>query len=231
MTGRSETVKTPWPIYASIASQYLPLIAALVGRRHLTRPRFFVLLWVAIYVVMDAIAVVLASQGINNHFLSTIFTPFQGAAILWALSLWQTRQLARLTIRLLIPFFIIAWAVFSLTIENVRNFSLAAEPVYSMLALGAALFTLVSRGADATESLTRQDWFWICGGLALHFGALAVVLPLAAGLVNVNVEVVVRAYTVRAVVNIFAFICITMGFLCPKPATLSGSSFSPASSA
>ena len=231
MTGSSRTVKAPWPIYASIASQYLPLVAAVVGRQRLTRPRVFVLLWVAIYVVMDAIGVLLARQGINNHFVSTVFIPFQGAVILWALSLWQTRQLARLTIRLLIPFFIVAWAAFTLTIENVRNFSLAAEPVYSMLALGAAIFTLVSRGADATEPLTRQDWFWICGGLAIHFGALAVVLPLAAGLITTNVEVVVRAYTVRAVDNIFAFNCITIGFLCPKPATLSGSSFSPASSA
>ena len=221
----SRAVRAPWPLYASLASQYLPLIAALIGRRQLTRPRLFVILWVGLYILMNLLGWVLQARGINNHFLTPVFTPFQGAAILWALSLWQTRQVARLTIRLAIPFFILAWAVFTLTIENLRNFSLAAEPVYSMLALGAAIYTLVARGTDATEPLTRQDWFWICGGLSLHFGALAVVLPLAAGLVESNPEVVIRAYTVRAVINTFAFICITIGFLCPKPATLSGRSF------
>lgn len=220
----SPSVRAPWPFYASLASQYLPLIAALVRRGDLTRPRVFVLTWVGLYVVMNAIGAWLGSRGINNHFLTPIFTPFQGTAILWALSLWQTRQVARLTIRMAIPFFIVAWAVFTLTIEDLRNFSVAAEPVYSLLALGAALYTLVTRGSDATEALTRQDWFWICGGLVLHFGALAVVLPLAAGLINTHVDIVVRAYTVRAVVNTFAFICITIGFLCPKPATLSGHS-------
>jgi hypothetical protein len=218
-----------WPVYASIGSQYLPLVAAAVRRRDLTRPRVFVLLWVVIYVLVNVAAVSLARRHINNHFLPAIVTPFQGIAILWALSLWQTRQVARLTIRLAIPCFLVAWAVFTFTIDDVRNFSVSAEPIYSMLALGVALFTLVSRGADATETLTRQDWFWICGGLAIHFAALAVVLPLAAGLNNSNPEVVIRAYYVRAVINVFAFICITIGFLCPKPLAPSGFSFSPAS--
>lgn len=231
MTSSASTVKPPWPIYASIVSQYLPLAAAAVRHKQLTRPRAFVLAWVALYVVSNIVAVSFARRGLNNHWVTTVFTPFEGAAILWALSLWQHRPVPRLTMRLAIPFFVVAWALFTLTIEDIRNFSLAAEPLYSLLALGAALFTLVTRGADTSEPLTRQDWFWICGGLALHFGGLAVVLPLSAGLVHTNPEVVVRAYTVRAVVNVFAFICIAIGFLCPKPAAPSGSSFSPASSA
>lgn len=218
-------------MYASLASQYLPLVAAFVRRKGLTRPRVFVLIWVGLYGLMNILAVYLGTRGVNNHFLTPIFTPFQGVVILWALSLWQTRHVPKLTIRLAIPCFLIAWAAFTVTIEDVRNFSLAAEPVYSMLALGAALYTLVTRGGDATEPLTQQDWFWICAGLALHFGALAVVLPLAAGLVHADPPMVVRAYAVRAIVNVLAFICITIGFLCPTPATRSGSSSSPASSA
>lgn len=218
-----------WPVYASLGSQYLPLLAAVVRRRELTRPRVFVLIWIGLYVGINLVAIVLARRHINNHFLTAIITPFEGIAILWALSLWQTTQVARLTVRLAIPCFLVAWTIFTLTVENVQNFSVAAEPLYSMLALGVALYTLVSRGAGATEPLMRQDWFWICGGLAIHFAALAVVLPLAAGLLNSDPEVVIRAYYVRAVINVFAFVCITIGFLCPKPLAPSGPFFSPAS--
>src|SRR5262245_32455926 len=99
-----------WPIYASLASQYVPLVAAAVRRRDITRPRLFVLLWVGIYVVVNLVGIILAKRHINNHFLPVIVTPLQGIVILWALSLWQTRQVARLTIRLAIPCFLVAWA-------------------------------------------------------------------------------------------------------------------------
>ena len=39
---------------------------------------------------------------------------------------------------------------------------------FPIVALGAALYTLLTRSAQETEPLLRQDWFWICAGLVLH---------------------------------------------------------------
>jgi hypothetical protein len=186
-------------------------------------------IWCGLYVLQNAISVPLALAHHNNHWTSYVFVPLQGAAILWALSLWQTRQMARLTIRAAIPGFLAAWLLL-LFVEDIHNFSAIAEPVYSLLSLSAALYTLVVRSADAIDSLLREDWFWICAGLSLHFGALIFLTPLGAALVRTNPEIIVRAYYVRALLNVLAYVLITYGFLCPRPLPRSGRSFSPASS-
>jgi len=222
--------KAPLILYAGFAAQAAPLATAYVQRAEMTPARFWVFIWLVLWAIMNAAGYVVARLHYNNHFLSYIFTPFQGAAILWALSLYQVRPVARVAIRITIPIFVIAWALALLFIENSRNFSTIAEPVYSILALGTALYTLVTRSSDATEPVTRQDWFWICGGLALYFAALTVLLPLAAATVYSRPDITTRAYVVDTIVNILACLCLANGFLCSARSTPSGSFFSPASS-
>jgi hypothetical protein len=223
-------MKAPWPIYAANIMVVAPLLAAVVRPSRTRGARIWVATWSALYVLENAIAIPLALNGHNNHLLTYIFVPLQGAAILWAFSLWQTQQMPRLTMRAAIPGFLLAWLLL-LSIEDLSSFSAVAEPVYSLLALAAALYTLVTRGAASSLPLLRQDWFWVCGGLALHFGALALLTPLGAALVRSNPDVVVRAYTMRAWINMLAYACVTIGLLCPPPSALSGRSFSPALSA
>ncbi len=221
---------TPLVVYGAIASELIPLSVAAARARRLTPGGRWVGIWCALYVVQNAITIPLALTRHNNHVFTYIFVPIQGAAILWALSLWQQQQIARLTIRAAIPAFLVAWLLL-LLVENTGNFSTIAEPVYSLLALGAALYTLVARGAATSDPLLRQDWFWICIGLSLHFGALALLTPLGAALVKEHPEVVVRAYVLRSWINIVAYVLIAIGLLCPLPSAPSGPSFSPASSA
>ncbi|MFI5208521.1 MAG: hypothetical protein ACHQU8_08390 [Gemmatimonadales bacterium] len=221
----------PWPVLASVLSELGPLGAAAARPAQTTGGRRWVVIWCGLYVAQNAVSIPLALTHHNNHWTTYVFVPLQGAAILWALSLWQLSQLARLTVRASIPGFVLAWLLLVLLVEDTNNFSSIAEPVYSLLSLSAALYTLVTRSADATESLLREDWFWICAGLSLHFGALIFLTPLGAALVRTNPEIILRALNVRAVVNVAAFVLITCGLLCPRPSLRSGRSFSPASSA
>jgi hypothetical protein len=219
----------PAILYVSAASEVGPVLAGIIKRPGRGDPRAWVVAWCLLLVGANGAGLYLGSHGINTHPLVYGIIPFQGATILWALSLWQTRQLARLTMRAAIPPFLVAWGLL-LLVEDLYNFSAIAEPVYSLLALAAALYTLVSRSGEATESLLGADWFWVCAGLALHFGALVFLTPFSAALVRTNPEIVVRAYQVRAAINILAFAIITIGIVCPRPIPLSGRSFSPASS-
>jgi len=220
----------PLFLYAGFAAQAAPLATAWAKRAEMTPARFWVFVWLVLWAVMNTIGYIVAKLHYNNHFLSYIFTPFQGAAILWALSLYQIRPVARVAIRIIIPIFVVAWALALLFLENTRHFSTIAEPVYSILALGTALFTLVSRSGEATEPVTQQDWFWICGGLALYFAALTVLLPLAAATAYSRPDIITKAYFVDTIVNILACMCIANGFLCSARSTPSGSFSSPASS-
>jgi len=223
-------LKPPIILYFSAASEALPVLAAIIRRHQITASRAWILVWCGIQIVDNVIGKYLGFHHINNHPITYVALPLQGAAILWALSLWQLRPVARLTLRLIIPAFLVAWVVLVLGVEDLFNFSAVAEPVYSLLALGAALFTLLTRSSDASEPLLRQDWFLICSGLALHFSALAVLTPLSAAFVRSDPELVSRAYEVRGAINILSFVIIAAGMLCLRPIP-SGPSFSPRSSA
>lgn len=209
---------SPLLFYCSAASELLPPLAAVAWRRQLTDARRLVVVWCLIQVIANVVGFQLAFKHLNNHPVSYVALPFQGAAILWALSLWQLKPVSRLTLRLAIPVFVVAWIVLVATTENLYNFSAVAEPVYSMLALSAALYTLLTRSAATNESLLREDWFLMCTGLALHFGALAVLTPVAAAYLYRNQQLVMRAYEVRAAFNITAFVIIAVGFTCPRTA-------------
>lgn len=208
-------MKYPLVMLLAVYVSALPVLVALPRARRITGARLMILAWALLIFMMDMTALYFRSRHLYNHFLTYIFTPIQAVAVLWALSMWQVRPVARMTIRLAIPPFLVAWIVLTLLVEDVNNFSRAVEPVYSILALGAAIFTILSRAGDETAPLLRQDWFWICGGLILYFGALAVLTPLGAAYIH-DLAMMLRAYTLRAWITVIAFILISIGILCPS---------------
>lgn len=218
----SASTPIPWIVTAAVYVESLPILAGLARPSRVTAPRLFIILWCVVGFAGNMVARWLGSQGINNHFLTYAITPLKGALMLWALSLWQTRPTAKLTIRIMIPAFVIAWAVLTLTVEDINNFSAVAEPVYCLLAIGACVYTLIVRAQETTDPLVRQDWFWICSGFTIVLGMTAFLTPMAAALVREHPDVVVRAYIVRGYLNVIAFLIITIGMLCPPLPTLSG---------
>lgn len=206
----------PLILHVSAWSHAAPLAAGLLAHRRLTSPRVWIMFWCAIYLIQAWAARYLGARHLNNHFLTYVVLPVQGAIIFWALSHWQKHPVARLTLRLLIPPFVIAFVLITLSLEELLSFSSVAEPLYSILALGAAVTTLLTRSYDTDESLMRQDWFWICIGLILHFGALAVLTPLARNYLQTDMQLVMRAYQVRAYINTLAFVIIAFGIYSPS---------------
>jgi len=220
----SASTPVPWIVAAAVYVEGLPVLAGLARPSRVTPPRLFIILWCVVGLAGNLVARWLGTQGINTHFLTYAITPVRGALMLWALSLWQTRPTAKLTIRIMIPAFVIAWAVLTLTVEDITNFSAVAEPVYCLLAIGACVSTLIVRAQETTEPLLRQDWFWICAGFIIVLGMTAFLTPMAAALVREHPDVVIRAYMVRGYLNVIAFLVITMGMLCPPHPTPSGRS-------
>lgn len=172
----------------------------------------------------------LALTGRNNHWLTYAALPAETALVLWALAEWQTRDVARLTLRLAIPLAITVWGVLVAAVENTSTFSTAAEPLLSVLGLAAAAWTLVDRSMnDAEGSLAGQSWFWTCAGLCLYFGSSSTIGPLAA-LLGGDRTLVARAYVLSWVINVVAFLSIARGVTCQVHRRQSGASSSPVSS-
>ena len=210
-------MKPPLIFSFSMWSQAVPLVAGVAAHRRLTSARVWIMFWCAVYLIMNLAGRYLGARGLNNHFLSYVALPVQCLGVMWALSLWQVRPTARLTLRLAVPAFLLAFIALTLLLEDPRNFSTIAEPVYSIVALGAAIATLLTRSPDETGPLLHQDWFWICCGLILHFGALAVLTPFAAHYLVTDPQLMNSAYVIRGYINTAAFVIIAIGISCPSP--------------
>ena len=208
-------MRVPWLAYLGAVSQAAPLVAAALVRRPVWGPRAWVLAWCAVLVAVDAASLWLASQDVRNLWLFNSLTPASVAVVLWALSLWQTGDLTRLTMRIAILPFLLLWTVLTLAVEDTSAFSRAADPMASIVGLGAAAFTLLARSYTSRGELLRHDWFWVSGGIALYFGTASALGPLGALLVGSSPGLVIQAYEVKAVLDILTFLAIARGVVCP----------------
>jgi len=206
-----------------------PLVAAGLSRR-LTPARRWVLWWSAVQVAGNLAAMLTARQGLNNHWLSYLLPPIAAGIALRTLSQWQLSPVATLWFRLMIPLLAVTWIVIVILFENTQTFSLLAEPFAGLLVMGAAIYTLVSRAFGESSNVLQQDWLWIATGLALYSGAAIALPPTAHWLLATHPELVVKAYEVKAVLEIVAFLAIARGMTCPIPESGSGGSSSRASS-
>jgi hypothetical protein len=208
-----------------------PLLTALIARRRLSAARWFIVAWCSGLLAGNLMMRAVGRSGQSTLGWGYAVAAIEGALALWALSLWQSKPVLRTTLRVSVPASLAAYVVIVLTVENTGRFSTVSAPLYSLLGLGAAVTTLVSRATEEIESLLRQDWFWISGGMALYFGSSAALTPLASLLLPMNLELLQRAWMVFSAAVIVGFVAIAVGMLCPNPQLASGVSSSPASSA
>jgi hypothetical protein len=180
--------------------------------------------------LFNALALLLASRGANNHWLIYLSTPFNGVAVIVAMLGWQGRELGRLVLRILLPLYLVAWTVIVFVVEDVNTFSLVAGPFSSLVLLIAVSSTFVARSMGSLESLTRQDWFWICLGMIVFYGVETGFPPVALLLGRSRPDLLVAAAQVRAVSMIAAMIGVSWGLLCPTTLPQSGGSSSRSAS-
>jgi hypothetical protein len=208
-------VRVPLLFHLGAAAQVAPLVAAVLARRRLPRARAWTVAWCSFLVVVDAGALWMGRRGEHNLLLFNLQTPLSSVLVLWALSCWQPAELPRLTLRLAIIPFLLAWGVLTFALEDTSSFSRVAHPLADLVGLSAAAITLVARSHSAGGSLLRQDWFWVSGGVALYFGTATALAPLSALLVGEAPQLVIRAYEVKSVLDVFAFLAIARGVTCP----------------
>jgi hypothetical protein len=223
-------VEIPWIFYADAVATALPLGGGWLGPHPTSSARRWILSWTGLLLATNLVAMVLALQGRNNHWLNYLVTPIAGALVLWGLSHWQKTSLAMLAMRLAVPLLGITWIGIVIRFENTKTFSLLAEPFAGLLILAASIYTLTSRAFAETGNLFKRDWFWIAIGMALYSGVAVALPPASHWLLERHPELVIKAYEVKAAIEILALLLISRGMLCPIPAMPFGGSFSQGSS-
>jgi hypothetical protein len=218
-------------MHAAAWSQLLPPVVGVAGGRLTLPARRWTVIWCLLLVASDAMSLSLGSHGANNLWVAYVFTPITGSVMLWTLSLWHRRPLARLALRLTIPVFAVVSIALAFWIESPGSFSVFAEPFHGTIVLLAATWTFLSRSLGASESLPRSDWFWVIIGVMLYAGTSTAIDPVSKYLWGLGREDLLSAViNLKAGVDVLAFAAIAGGMLCPLPRTPSGSSSSKPSS-
>ncbi len=210
--------------------QLAPILTGVVARWRFRGPRLWISLWLLVGFSFDMLQFLMSRSSLNNHWTTYLVAPLMGIIALRVMIYWQRHELARIATGLMIPLSLAAWLVLLMAVEDARTFSRVVEPMYSVLALGVGVYTIGSRALHDDVPLLEQEWFWCCGALALYYGSAAAVSPLGALLVATRPDLVLKALTMQAAIDIVAYLLVSIGFLC-RPPTPSGAWSLPSPSA
>ena len=223
-------MRVPLILYLAWASTALPVLAGLWSGWRSSASRTAVSVWALLLVLANALAVLLASRGQNNHWLIYLSTPLNGVAVIVALIGWQVREAGQLVLRILLPLYLLAWTVIVFAVEDIRTFSLLAGPFSAFVLLSAVAATFVTRSMHSVDPLTRQDWFWISIGLLIFYGIETGYPPVALLLGRSRPDLLLAAIQARAAFSIAAMLTVSWGLLCPTTLPQSGGSSSRSAS-
>ena len=160
-------MRVPPLVIPALVASLAPIVAQATRRRWPAGGRAWILAWCGLGLATDLVAFWLGSHGRNNLWLFYVWAPGSSALVLWALSHWQGMEIWRLTMRIAVAPFLLAWGLLFILVERASDFSSVAEPMVKLVALAAASFTLVAGSVAGRGDVLRRDWFWISGGLTL----------------------------------------------------------------
>lgn len=162
----------------AILSAVLP-VAAAIRVRPLSLPLKLVVLYSAVALVEGLVMWYLSSLNQRNLWMVHLFTPFEVTVLLLAMSRWQARELARLTVVLCIPAFLLLWGILTIRTESLAEFPQYAKSAEAILLVAVAAGTLVSRTRSLVAPILSQPWFWVTTGILIYFPFLAILNPVA----------------------------------------------------
>lgn len=162
----------------AILSAALP-VAAAFRARPLSLPLRLVAIYSAVALIEGAVLWYSTAQNQRNLWLVHAFTPFEATVLLLAMSRWQLRELARLTVVLCIPAFLVLWAFLTVTTESLAAFPQYAKTAEAILLVAVAAYTLVTRSRRLVAPILSQSWFWVTSGVLIYFSFLAILNPVA----------------------------------------------------
>jgi hypothetical protein len=208
-------------------SYLLPAAAAVYRWGRLSTPLRLLAIYAALTLAESMWMWHLAHQNVNNLWMIHFFTPIEATLFLWMFASWQLREVARLTLLLCIPLYLIVWGMLHLTVESVTAFPHFTKPVECLLLVGAAAYTLVTRSQHLLVPIVRYSWFWVSVGTLLYFSFLTLLNPISNLLLESHRGLVIAAFEMNATMGILANLFFAWALLCKNPHPSSGGSSLP----
>lgn len=194
---------------------------AYLARRNQSRPVLWIVCGALASVVGNVFGRFAAHATGNNHWVSYIDLALMFSFYLIGLAEWQVTSLERTWLRRAILPLLGAYILLTLEVEDLHTFSRFAYPMYSVVLLGVASWTMLRRAfLPVSPPLQETDWFWVAGGLGFYGATTLITSPIGRILMEQHrYELFSSMYEVRSACAIVAFLAIGYGFLRP-PTTL-----------
>ena len=197
--------------------QLLPTVALLAGRNR-SRPVLWIAGAFAISLVGDLAGRYVAHRTGNNHLVVFLSGAVTYTILIIGMAEWQVSFVERLTLRIMVIPCLLIYGGLMLFVENTETFSRYAYPFYTLVVLGVSAWTLLRRAFRDTAllPLTRSDWFFVLGGVALETATTLVSTPIGAVLMaRQRIDLLTAVWEFRAACSIVALMVIGYGMLIP----------------
>jgi hypothetical protein len=211
-------------VEVGIASYLIPLLGGLWQRHRLPAPLRLLVLYSGLALAEGIYMRYLGLQGIRNLWVIHFFSPVEATLFFLMFSRWQMRATARVAMLLCIPLYIAVWGALHLTVEPISGFPAYSKPLESVLLVGAAAYTLVTRSRDLLGPITRHAWFWVSVPTLLYYSFVTLLNPLSSRLIDTNRDLVILAYQANVVMMVTANLLFARAMLCQTPHRSSGGS-------
>ena len=211
------------PTTLAVAAQLLPPLAVGWPWKRTTEARRWIAIWCLFFFVSDLAQLAISKTSGNNLWYFTYAEPVEDAMLLWALSNWQVKPLARIAARAAAPLVFLAYLILVFAMGEQDTFKTISHPFRALVLLLWTAFTLISNVASEPENVWSRDWLWTSLGVLLYFGLFAAIDPIVSAMDPTDLRAMIRVYNARAYGDVIAFVLIWRGMRCPLPRNLSGS--------
>lgn len=211
-----------FPALATFA-QLLPPAAVLPAWRQAPPARRWIAILFLVYFLSDVSQLAIAFTLGPNLWFFTFIEPVEDAILLWALSFWQPRPFTRIAVRAAIPLVAATYIGIGLVAGELGTFRTFSSPFRALLMMAITAFTLVANVQHSPERVWSQDWLWTTLGVLLYFGVLVASEPVLSAIAPTQLQLMREVLSVRAALNVVAFVLVWRGMRCPIPGSSSGS--------
>jgi hypothetical protein len=203
-----------WIPDAAVGTEVVALIAALSVPRPRPPAIHLLAIYFAVSLTEDAAASYWATHFGNNLWLEYFESPLNALLILWSFVPWQRSDIARMSLRIAAVLYAFTCLILLLTVEHPTQFGTYSYPIQSLLILGVALYTLVTKARATDEPLAGQDWFWICVGWCMGHLFTVVLFPVINALLLAGeIDKLRFIYGIRIIAYGVGILCIAIGLV------------------
>jgi len=204
------------PFYGVVASisTIMPILVALFRWRGEAREEVGIFFYYLLFGAFSASTqLYLATQNINNLWISHISAFAEVTLALMAYRSWQKSEVARIVLLAIVVFFALTWSMLRF-LEDFATPSLIAFPIARAVVMIASFHMLYVLARDSDSPLLEMPRFWIVATTMISGAAAIMFFALQGVITKMQVSEVVRVFYAYWTLTVLLNCAYSWSFIC-----------------